>query len=227
MELVRIMNNTLKKFLQMIKLTAETVTAVLPFIKMIMVAAGALVLALLISANGFDKKEQTYLAEMRIFKEQAKLASQYADSLAVEVIRYESTARVAENKAAAAQREVELSKARTASLTEGLDSLKDAITDSTEMARLIIPVQDSIIQEQKITIEQQDSTITNLRVALVAKDTTISLLTISRDSLQRVVNLIPPPPTQNKLFGLQLPSRKMVFLIGTVTGVVVASKLAQ
>ena len=205
----------------------ETVTAILPFIKMILVAAGALVIAMMISANGFEKKEQAYLAEMRIFKEQAQLASQYADSLAVEVTRYESTARAAEIRAAAAQQEAISSKQRAATLTRGLDSLKNVITDSTEMARLIIPMQDSIIQEQHVTIEQQDSTISNLKVALVAKDTTISLLTISRDSLQRVVNLIPPPPTQNKLFGLQLPSRKVVFLIGTVTGMVVASKLAQ
>jgi hypothetical protein len=219
------MNSKLQKFLKLIKLTAETATAVIPFFKMLLVAAGAMAVALLISANNFAKKKEDYLAEMRTFKQQADKASKYADSLAAEIAREYANAREAETRASAARREAETSKTRTATLARGLDSLRATITDSIEMARVIIPTQDSIIREQSVTIGKQDSTISHLLLAGKSKDTVISLLTVSRDSLQRVVNLIPLPPKERKILGMALPSRTVVFIAGVMTGTVVASKV--
>lgn len=210
------MNNILKKFLEGTKLTAETITAVLPLIKIVLIATGTFVIAMIINTGIAEDREQQYLAQMRLFKEQSALASKYADSLAVEVKRQESIANAAKARATAAQREAELSRARTAVLTKGLDSLRETITDSTEMARLIIPKQDAIIQEQLVTITKQDTTIINLNEALTNKDSTITLLTISRDSLQRVVNNIPEPPKPPIFPRI---TRKQVFTGGVIAGI--------
>lgn len=214
------MNHKLKKFLEGTKLTAETITAIIPFIKMVLVAAAAFVVAMMINTGIAEDREQQYLADMRVFKEQSELASKYADSLAVEVKRQESIANAARIRATAAQRDAELSKVRTATLAQGLDSLRETITDSTEMARLIIPKQDSIIQEQSVTISKQDTTISNLNDALTSKDSTITLLTISRDSLQRVVNNIPEPPKPPMFPRI---TRKQVFVGGVIAGILLKS----
>jgi hypothetical protein len=40
------------------------------------------------------------------------------------------------------------------------------------------------------------------------------------DSLQAVINLIPPAPKNpNRMFGIKLPSRKASFLVGVAMGI--------
>lgn len=210
------MNPKLKKFLEATKLTAETVTALMPFIKMALVAFATFAIVMVVNTSYFDKKEQSYLAQMREFKEQSELASKYADSLKTEIDVQETKANAAVARAETAQRLAESSRTRTAALREDLDSLKETITDSTEMARLIIPKQDSVISQQTVTITNQVIAIENLNNAIVNKDSTITLLTISRDSLQRVVNNIPTPPKPPIIPKI---TRKQAFLGGIIGGI--------
>jgi hypothetical protein len=206
----------MKKFLESTKLTAETLTALMPYIKLVLTALATFAIVMVVNTSFFDKKEQSYLAKMREFKEQSELASKYADSLKTEITIQENEARVAISKAEVAQQAALLSRTRTAALREDLDSLKETITDSTEMARLIIPKQDSIISQQTVTIGSQVTAIENLNNAIVNKDSTITLLTLSRDSLQRVVNNIPTPP-KPPLF--PTITRKQAFVGGIVSGI--------
>jgi len=209
------MNSKFKKFLELTKLTAETVTAVLPFIKMLLVATGALVLALVVSSDRFGKKEEQYLADMRKFKEQATLASQYADSLEGEVVKFASAARAAQTKAQQSQQQAQQSLVRTAVIARELDSLRDTVIDSTEMARVIIPKQEFIIEQQILVIAYQDTTIQNLNSTIVNQDSMIGLISAARDSLQTVVDNIPEPP-QPPMFP-QI-TRKRAFIGGVIVG---------
>jgi hypothetical protein len=205
-----------KKFLEATKLTAETLTALMPYIKLILTALATFAIVMVVNTSYFGKKEQSYLAQMREFKQQSELASKYADSLKTEIDVQETKASVAIARAEAAQQVALLSRTRTAALREDLDSLKETITDSTEMARLIIPKQDSIISQQTVTIGSQVTAIENLNNAIVNKDSTITLLTLSRDSLQRVVNNIPTPP-KPPLF--PMITRKQAFVGGIIGGI--------
>jgi len=211
------MKPKVKKFLEATKLTAETLTALMPYIKLVLTALATFAIVMVVNTSYFGKKEQSYLAQMREFKEQSELASKYADSLATEIVIQENNARAAISRAEVAQQAALVSRTRTAALREDLDSLKETITDSTEMARLIIPKQDSIISQQTVTISSQVTAIENLNNAVVNKDSTITLLTLSRDSLQRVVNNIPTPP-KPPLFP-QI-TRKQVAIVGVITGIV-------
>jgi hypothetical protein len=210
------MKPKVKKFLEATKLTAETLTVLMPFIKMAVTALATFAVVMVVNTSYFSKKEQSYLAQMREFKEQSELASQYADSLKTEITIQENSARAAIAQAEVAQRDALLSRTRVAVLRGGLDSLKETITDSTEMARLIIPKQDSVINEQSVTISKQVTAIENLNNAVVNKDSTITLLTLSRDSLQRVVNNIPTPPKPPMFPTI---TRKQAFVGGTVVGI--------
>jgi len=210
------MNQKWKKLLEATKLTAETITALMPFIKMALVAFATFAIVMVVNTSYFDKKEQSYLAQMREFKEQSELASKYADSLKTEITVQENNARAAVARAQTAQQEANVARMRAAVLRHGVDSLKETITDSTEMARVIIPKQDSLINEQSVVIGKQVSAIENLNSAIVNKDSTITLLTLSRDSLQRVVNNIPTPPKPPMFPTI---TRKQAFVGGTVVGI--------
>ena len=210
------MKPKVKKFLEATKLTAETVTALIPFIKMLLVAIATFAIVMVVNTNVMNNKEQSYLAQMREFKEQSELASKYADSLKTEISIQENNARFAIARAQTAQQEANVARMRAAVLRSGVDSLKETITDSTEMARVIIPKQDSLINEQSVVIGKQVSAIENLNSAIVNKDSTITLLTLSRDSLQRVVNNIPTPP-KPPLF--PTITRKQAFIVGVLGGI--------
>ena len=51
------------------------------------------------------------------------------------------------------------------------------------------------------------------------KDNALRLSLIRGDSLQTVINLIPPAPTNpNRMLGFKLPSRKVSFAVGVAIG---------
>lgn len=210
------MNKQFKKFLESTKLTAETVTALLPFLKVLGLGLLVMVIVMSISTCNAEKQEQEYLSRMAVFINQADSAKKYADSLQIQIVKYDSIALAARARAGTARRQAEQSKAVTSQLRGQLDSLRGAITDSVEMARVIIPKQDTIIAQQAITINKQDLAITNFNVAFINKDSTISLLTLSRDSLRTVINNIPAPP-KPPLF--PKITRKQAFVAGIIGGV--------
>lgn len=170
-----------------------------------------------------------YISEYKEFKTRADSAVRFADSLKTQIAIETNEARAAEMRAETYAKDVKKLKMTTANLLSRRDSLMQetimpkTVEDSLEFVRSIIPLQDSIITSQNGTILNQENQITELSRALKNKDNAILLLTTSRDSLQKVIINIPPPPKNpNKLFGIPLPSRKASFVVGTVVGLAAA-----
>jgi len=106
--------------------------------------------------------------------------------------------------------------------------MPQTVTDSLSHMTSIISLQDSIIEQQENTIDTQDAQIGQLNKALQNKDNAIFLLTTSRDSLQKVVLNIPPAPKNpNKMFGIPLPSRKVMAVTGFIAGAITTSVLLK
>ena len=169
-----------------------------------------------------DDAMDKYISEYKKFQAQADSASKFADSLAQEVVIAENEARAAQSRAVVYSRQATELKNETLNLMDRAQMLTETITDTLTLARELLPIKDSIITKQETTITTQDKQIQELESALKSKDTAISLLTLSRDSLQTVVNNIPPAPKNpNRMFGIKLPSRKTTFIIGAVAGVVI------
>lgn len=169
-----------------------------------------------------DDAMDKYIAEYKKFQAQADSASKFADSLAQEIVIAENEARAAQSRAVVYSRQATELKNETLNLMDRAQMLTETITDTLTLARELLPIKDSIITKQETTITTQDKQIQELESALKSKDTAISLLTLSRDSLQTVVNNIPPAPKNpNRMFGIKLPSRKTSFVVGVVAGVVI------
>jgi hypothetical protein len=180
----------------------------------VLIVLGIIIVAFMINTRLLSKREGQYIEQMREFKKQAKHASVYADSLKLQVETQQTVARVAESRAAVAESQARKSRNITTVLRQELDSLKEIVIDSIEMARIIIPKQDSIITQQEVTIHKQDVQIVFLNTALVVKDSALVLSNLRGDSLQTVVDNIPKPPTPP----IQKISRKQAFLAGIATG---------
>lgn len=192
-----------------------------------LLAAAITIWLVFLYADGKGKDAMAdYIQKYNQFQQQADSAVKFADSLKTQIAIEENEARAAQARAESLSQDVKILKNKTSSLRTHVDTLRLTITDSTELARTIIPLQDSIIAHQDSTIKTQDAQILEIQTALTRKDTAISLLTVSRDSLQKVVLNIPSAPKNpNKMFGIPLPSRKVMavtgFIVGVVTTVVV------
>jgi chromosome segregation ATPase len=174
-----------------------------------------------------DQMEQ-YVEKYNTFKAQAEATNKMVDSLKTTIVIEENEAHAAVSRANGFAAQAKTAKNQVTGLKAEEDSLRKAITDSTEMARRIIPKLDTIIAQQDTVILHQDGEIKDLRFAFQKKDTVISLLTFSRDSLQTVINNIPPAPKNpNKMFGITLPSRKVSFIAGTVVGIIAAAVILK
>jgi len=180
-------------------------------------------------ADGRSKdKMQDYIDKYKTFQAQADSAVKFADSLKTQILIEQNEAHVAEARAEALSHDVKVLKNKTTSLRTHVDTLRVTITDSTELARKVIPIQDSIIAHQDSTIKTQDTQITELKTALSKKENAILLLTTSRDSLQKVVLNIPPAPKNpNKMFGIPLPSRKVMLITGFIAGAITTTVLVK
>lgn len=222
------MKRNVKAFLEKTKLFAETITAVLPLAKLALVAMGALALVMVVKYNGKQDEMDKYIAEYKTFQTQAAATSKYADSLAQEIVIADNEARAAQSRANTFKKQAIESRNETMNMMDRAQVLTETITDTLTLARAILPLKDSIITKQETTISTQDKQIQELENALKNKDTAISLLTLSRDSLQTVVNNIPPAPKNpNRMFGIKLPSRKTSFVVGVVAGVVVGGVMLK
>ena len=167
-----------------------------------------------------------YIEDYKKFQQQADSAVKFADSLKVQIVVETNEAKAAETRAAQLAGDVRVLKNKTQNLRTHVDTIRLTITDSVELARKIIPLQDSIIAHQDTTIKTQDAQITELQTALTKKDNAISLLTVSRDSLQKVILNIPQAPKNpNKFMGIPLPSRTVTGIMGFVLGAVTVTVL--
>jgi len=203
-------------------------------IKMTLAIAISLLLIFVYMDNRSEDKIGSYIKEYKKFQAQADSAVKFADSLKTQIIIEETEAHIAQEKANEYAEDVKELKRTTSVLKNKRDSLiketvmPQTVTDSIDHMTSIISLQDSIIDQQEKTIDTQDTQITQLNKALQSKDNVIQLLTISRDSLQKVVINIPPPPKNpNKMFGIPLPSRKVMLVSGFVAGVVTATTVIK
>jgi hypothetical protein len=220
MVLEKIMKKQTKSFLERTKLIAETITAVLPLAKLALVAAGVLGLVMMLKMNQQEDEMDKYIAEYKVFQAKADSVTQLADSLKAEIVVADNESRAAESRANTLGRQVNSLKNETLNMMDRASVMQETLTDTVELARQLLPLKDSIIAKQQETITTQSSQVSELENALQKKDDALKLAMIRGDSLQSVINLIPPAPKNpNRMFGIKLPSRKASFVIGVAMGV--------
>ena len=167
-----------------------------------------------------DDAMDKYIEEYKAFQAKADSVSEFADSLVVEIALADNEARAAQDRAKILGRQVNSLKNETLSMEERAEVMKETLLDTLELARQILPLKDSIIAKQKETIDAQGTQVTELESALQNKDNALKLAMMRGDSLQAVINLIPPAPKNpNRMFGFKLTSRKASFLVGVAMGV--------
>ena len=213
------MKRKTKSLLERTKLIAETITAVLPLAKIALVAAGVLGLVMMLKFNQQEDEMDKYIAEYKVFQQKAEVATALADSLSEEIVIADNESRAAESRARVLGRQVSVLTTETLSMEERAETMKETLLDTLELARQILPLKDSIIAKQKETITTQGTQVTELESALSSKDNALRMALMRGDSLQAVINLIPPAPKNpNRMFGFKLPSRKASFLVGVGIG---------
>ena len=214
------MKRKTKSLLERTKLVAETITAVLPLAKIALVAAGVLGLVMMLKLNKQEDEMDKYIAEYKVFQQKAEVATALADSLSEEIVIADNESRAAESRAKILGRQVSTLTNETLSMEERAETMKETLLDTLELARQVLPLKDSIIAKQKETIAAQGTQVTELESALSSKDNALKMALMRGDSLQAVINLIPPAPKNpNRMFGFKLPSRKASFLVGVAMGV--------
>jgi hypothetical protein len=212
----------MKKFekkLGMFKMIVETITITAPIAKWMLLAVGVLGLVMYVKNDSQDEMDK-YIAEYKVFQAKAEAATELADSLKAEIVIADNESRAAESRAKVLGRQVNSLRNETLSMEERAEVMKETLLDTLELARQVLPLKDSIIAKQKETITLQSTQVTELESALGKKDDALKLALMRGDSLQAVINLIPPAPKNpNRMFGIKLPSRKASFLVGVAMGI--------
>ena len=211
----------MKKFEKKIgtfKLIMETITITAPIAKWMLIAAGVLGLVMYVKNDSQDEMDK-YIAEYKVFQAKAEAATELADSLKQEIVVADNESRAAESRAKVLSRQVNTLRDETLNMEERAEVMKETMLDTLELARQLLPLKDSIIAKQKETIDVQGGQVKELESALSSKDNALRMAMIRGDSLQAVINLIPPAPKNpNRMFGIKLPSRKVSFAVGLAMG---------
>ncbi len=184
-------------------------------LSLLLVFAGVLYWQDSTSDDAMDK----YIEEYKQFQAKADSVTELADSLKEEIVIADNESRAAESRAKLLGRQVNSLKNETLSMEERAEMMKETLLDTLELARQVLPLKDSIIAKQKETIDAQGTQVTELESALSSKDNALRMAMMRGDSLQAVINLIPPAPKNpNRMFGFKLPSRKASFAVGLAMG---------
>ncbi len=211
----------MKKFEKKIgtfKLIMETITITAPIAKWMLIAAGLLGVVMYVKNDSQDEMDK-YIAEYKVFQQKAEAATELADSLKQEIVIADNESRAAESRAKVLSRQVNTLRDETLSMEERAEVMKETLLDTLVLARQLLPLKDSIIAKQKETIDVQGGQVKELESALSSKDNALRMALIRGDSLQAVINLIPPAPKNpNRMFGIKLPSRKASFAVGLAMG---------
>ena len=166
-----------------------------------------------------DDAMDKYIKEYKEFQAKADSVTKFADSLKAEIVIADNESRAAEGRAQILGKQVNSLKNETSNMVERASELQETLTDTLELARQLLPLKDSIIVQQQETINTQSAQVSELERALANKDNALRLSLIRGDSLQTVINLIPPAPTNpNRMLGFKLPSRKVSFAVGVAIG---------
>lgn len=199
----------------------ELIKNVWPAIRLIAFISGAMMLTFVVVNAGKQDELDVYIAQYNEFKTEAEKANAMVDELRVQVAEKEHEARAAESRALYLSTQARERKQSVTAAITVKDSLLETITDSVEMARVIIPEQEKIIESQIVIIKTQDEQIEELNSVIKLQKESNQLLTFAVDSLQQVIINIPPPPKNpNKFLGIPLPTRKQSFIGGIVIGVI-------
>jgi hypothetical protein len=154
-----------------------------------LIFAGALYWQDSTSDDAMDK----YIEEYKAFQAKADSVTELADSLKEEIVIADNESRAAESRAKLLGRQVSALTNETLSMEERAETMKETLLDTLELARQILPLQ--------------------------SKDNALRMAMMRGDSLQAVINLIPPAPKNpNRMFGFKLPSRKATFVVGLAMG---------
>lgn len=166
-----------------------------------------------------DDAMDKYIEEYKAFQAKADSVSKLADSLKVEIVIADNESRAAEGRAQILGKQVNSLRNETSNMMERASELQETLTDTLELARQVLPLKDSIIAKQQETITTQDNQVKELESALSSKDNALRMAMMRGDSLQTVINLIPPAPKNpNRILGFKLPSRTASFLVGAAIG---------
>jgi hypothetical protein len=170
-------------------------------------------------SNSKQDEVDKYIAEYKVFQAKADSVTELADSLKAEIVVADNESRAAESRAKVLSRQVNTLRDETLSMEERAEVMKETLLDTLVLARQLLPLKDSIIAKQKETIDVQGGQVKELESALSSKDNALRMALIRGDSLQAVINLIPPAPKNpNRMFGIKLPSRKASFAVGLAMG---------
>lgn len=225
-----------KKILEWVKIGADTVTALTPVIRMILVASGVFVVTMLIG----DFKNKTlldnYASASKQHQKETEKALQQVETYKAQVIQLQTAAAAIEsdNKRlaqtiVAAKQSVKQDKSTAVVLVQSLDTTKTQ-RDSIKTLVQIIPVKDSIIKKQDVVILQQDSTINNLNILVDNKNKQIDKLQISVTTLEAIVSTTPKyDACEQKFFFCKInkPSRKTSLMVGFGVGVLTTGILLR
>lgn len=214
------MKQKTKKVLEKTKLIAETITAMIPLAKLALIAAGVLGLVMMLKINKQEDEMDKYIAQYEAYQAKADSVTEFADSLMTEITIADNESKAAEARATTLSRQVNSLKNETLSMSERASVMQETLTDTLELARQLLPLKDSIIAKQQETIATQGTQVSELEQALQKKDDALKLALVRGDSLQSVINLLPPAPKNpNRVFGIKLPSRKTSFAVGVAIGI--------
>ena len=116
-----------------------------------------------------------------------------------------------------------------------IDSLKKTIKDSVELARVVIPKQDTVIQKQDSTIKVDDKALAQKDSALIQLRTAEHGQTMVADSLKKKLNEVsdqlkkaPAPPKPERFLGIfPEPSRKVAGAVGYILGILTVIEVSK
>lgn len=203
-----------------------------------LVLVGVVVFLITSTVMNIGKKDEitTYIDNYKKYQKESQTALHLVDSLTKSnhqkdslVVGYLTQANVARSTSDELKKKLP-STVVLSGLHIQIDSLKRLVTDSVQMARVVIPAQDTLIKKQDSTITIQGTIIeankveaVSLRGANRVLSDKNGVLKFSVDTLTRVIRNMPvPPKNPNKIFfGLiPKPNRVQSAIAGFVSGVV-------
>lgn len=226
-----------KKVLEYIKIIGETITAVAPVIKMILVASATLGIAMFVNDVKQKSTADSYAEAIKTHKKETEVAmalvGQYKKE--VENLQHLSNSIKLENTLLMetitdTKKSTQVNKQKAGQLVTILRDSSKTQEDSIKTLVEIVPLKDSIIAEQDVVIAKQDTVIHNLNSIIENKDSQIEKLQISLTTMEGVIKTIPVyNACEQKFFFCKInkPSRKTSMITGFGIGILTAGILLR
>lgn len=195
---------------------------------------GALVLVVVLVVSSFSGKSEldTWIKNYEKYRNKADSVLVIANQKGKEA---DHAVKVATNdsiRASTLAKKADHLQAQLTPALHSIDSLKNEVAklkqnpDSVALARTVIPVQESIIHKQDSVIVAKDTIIATKDqqiVAVTASATNFHFAAdaqkLRADSVSKILGDLPKAPKNpDKLLGIALPSRKLMFTIGGLIG---------